>query len=108
MLSLALIERRIKELVKGEHTDENVREFAEMCLARDYLLTEIQEQESGEMAAQRPRVILTNYCADLNSVPNIDEIHAAINAAAQNSYTPEDLKRLKDAKTWAGIIGAQK
>lgn len=108
MLSLALIERRIKELVKAEHTDENVREFAEMCLARDYLLAEIQEQESGEMAAQRPRVILTNYCADLNTIPTIEQISAAINAAAQSAYSQEERQRLKDAKTWAGIIGTKK
>lgn len=108
MLSLALIERRIKELVKGEHTEDNVREFAEMCLARDYLLAEIEEQERGEMTAQRPRVILTNYCSDLNSVPSIDQIHAAINAAAKTAYTTEERQRLKDANTWAGIIGAKK
>lgn len=107
MLSLALIERRIKELVKAEHTDENVREFAEMCLARDYLLAEILEQEQGEMAVQRPRVILTNYCADLNSIPDIEQIGAAISAAASTAYSPEARQKLRDMKTWAGIIGSK-
>lgn len=107
MLSLALIERRIKELVKSDHTDENVREFAEMCLARDYLLAEIEEQERGEMAAQRPRVILTNYCADLNTIPTMEQISAAISAAAANA-SPEGRQQLRDLKTWAGIIGSKK
>lgn len=108
MLSLALIERRIKELVKAEHSDENVREFAEMCLARDYLLHEIEEQERGEAAAQHPRVILTNYCADLNTIPSIDQISAAINAASDTAYTPEERQKLRDMKTWASIIGSKK
>lgn len=105
MLSLALIERRIKELVKADHTDENVREFAEMCLARDYLLAEIEEQERGEKATQRPRVILTNYCADLNTIPTVEQISAAISAAAESEHSPESRQRLRDMKTWAGIIG---
>lgn len=108
MLSLSLIERRIKELVKADHSDENALEFAQMCLARDYLLAEIEEQERGEMAARRPRVILTNYCADLNTIPTIEQISAAINAAAQSAYSQEERQQLKDAKTWAGIIGTKK
>lgn len=108
MLSLALIERRIKELVKADHTDENVREFAQMCLARDYLLAEIEEQERGETAAQHPRVILTNYCADLNTIPTVEQIGAAISAAAESAHTPEARQKLRDMKTWAGIIGTEK
>lgn len=107
MLSLALIERRIKELVKADHSDENVREFAQMCLARDYLLAEIEEQERGETAVQRPRVILTNYCADLNTIPTMEQISAAISAAAATA-SPEERQKLRDMRTWAGIIGAKK
>ena len=107
MLSLALIERRIKELVRGEHTDEAVEEFAKMCLARDYLLAEIEEQERGEKNAQRPRVILTNYCADLNTIPTVEQIGAAISAAARSAHTPEDRQKLRDMQTWAGIIGSK-
>lgn len=106
MLSLALIERRIKEIVKAEHSDENAREFALMCLARDYLLAEIYEQENAEPAAQRPRLILTDYCADLNRVPNPQEIEKAIVAAASVAYTPESRQQLRDMNTWAGILGA--
>ena len=105
MLSLALIERRIKELVKADHSDQNVREFAEMCLARDFLLAEIAEQESETKAAPKPRVILTDYCADLNRVPKVEEIEAAIQAAAESEYSPESRQRLRGMKTWAGIIG---
>lgn len=104
MLSLALIERRIKELVKADHSDENVREFAEMCLARDFLLAEIMEQESGSMAAPSPRVILTDYCADLNRVPNVQEIEAAIVAAADTTYAPQERQKLRDLNTWAKIL----
>ena len=104
MLSLALIERRIKELVKADHSDESVREFAEMCLARDFLLAEILEQESSTKTAPRPRVILTDYCADLNRVPDVKEIEAAISAAASTAYEPQDRQKLRDLNTWAKIL----
>ena len=105
MLSLALIERRIKELVKADHSDQNVREFAEMCLARDFLLAEIAEKENETKAAPKPRVILTDYCADLNRVPKVEEIEAAIQAAASSAYEKSDRQRLKDLDTWAKILG---
>lgn len=104
MLSLALIERRIKEVVKGEHTDETVKEFAMLCLARDYLLAEIREEEAGQAMAN-PRVILTNYCADLNAIPTMEQIGLAINAAASRVRTPEDRQKMETVKTWAEIIG---
>ena len=105
MLSLALIERRIKELVKADHSDQNVREFAEMCLARDFLLAELVEQEAEAKAAPKPRLILTDYCADLNRVPNVEEIEAAISAAASSTYDKSGRQRLKDLDTWAKILG---
>lgn len=104
MLSFALIERRIKELTRGEHTDETVKEFALMCLARDYLLAAISEQEKKEKAAGKPRIILTNYCADLNYVPTVEEIEKAITAAAYKSQSQEERERLAVSQTWAQIL----
>lgn len=104
MLSLALIERRIKEIVKGDHTDEAVIDFALTCLARDYLLAEIDEQEGKEVAAGKPRVVLTNYCADLTTVPTLDQIGMAISSAASRITTPEDKKKLVAAQNWAEIL----
>ena len=107
MLSFALIERRIKELTRGEHTDETVKEFALACLARDYLLAAISEQEKGEKAAGKPRIILTNYCADLNHVPNVEEIEKAITAAAYKSKSQEERESLAVSQTWAQILGGK-
>lgn len=103
MLSLALIERRIKEIVKGDHTDEAVIDFALTCLARDYLLAEIDEQEGKGAAAGKPRV-LTNYCADLTTVPTLDQIGMAISSAANRITTPADKKKLIAAQNWAEIL----
>ncbi len=105
MLSLRLIERRIKEIVKGGHTDDAVVEFALMCLARDYLLAEISEQEKGDKAAGKPRIRLTDYCADLTTIPTIDQIGMAIRSAAMSASTPEDKRKLAVAQNWAEIIG---
>lgn len=107
MLSFALIERRIKELTRGEHTDETVKEFALMCLARDYLIATITEEEKGEKAAEKPRIILTNYCADLNYVPNVEEIEKAITSAAHKSQSQEERERLAVSQTWAQILGGK-
>lgn len=104
MLSLRLIERRIKEIVKGDHTDDAVMDFALLCLARDYLLAEISEQEKGEKAG-KPRIRLTDYCADLTTIPTIDQIGLAIRSAAMTASTPEDKRKLAVAQNWAEIIG---
>lgn len=105
MLSLALIERRIKELTRGEHTDDAVKEFAIMCLARDYLLAEISEQEDKKKATGKPRIILTNYCADLNTIPTVEQIGIAIRSAAHKTTNPKDRESLAAAQTWADILG---
>lgn len=104
MLSLALIERRIKEIVKGDHTDGAVMDFALLCLARDYLLAEIDEQEGNGRAADKPRVVLTNYCADLTTIPTVEQIGMAISSAASRINTPDDKRRLAVAQNWAEII----
>ena len=104
MLSLALIERRIKEVVKGDHTDDAVMDFALLCLARDYLLAEIDEQEHGERAAGKPRVVLTNYCADLTMIPTLDQIGMAISSAASRVTTPEEKQQVAVAQNWAEIL----
>lgn len=106
MLTLAWVEQQIEDALNGKNEPQNVRDFALLCIARDNLKA-VQAAHVGEAPELfRPqRVSLTDYSADLNKVPTLEEIDAAIVAAAETSYTPEDKQRLKDQKTWANIIG---
>lgn len=106
MLSLALVERRIKEIVKGDHSEEAVRDFVIHCLARDYLIAELKEQNENARASGKPRVILSNYCADLSTVPTVEQIEMAISAASTKARSPDEKKKLLDMKTWAEILKA--
>lgn len=54
---------------------------------------------------ERPTVYLSDYCADLNKVPKLEQVEQALAAVAVE--TPEQLKRAKDMRTWANIIGGK-
>lgn len=107
MLSISWVEHQIEQAMNGPNEPQNVRDYALLCIAREFLKA---EQDAHEMraASEHERIVLTDYSADLDIVPSIDQIHAAINAAAKTAYTTEERQLLKDANTWAGIIGAKK
>jgi len=48
--------------------------------------------------------VLTDYSADLDKVPKLEEIDEAINAAAITAYTPEEQQHVRDQRTWAQIL----
>ena len=48
---------------------------------------------------------LSDYCADLDKVPRLEQVEQALAAVAVEDR--EQLKRAKDMKTWAGILGGK-
>ena len=103
MLSLAWVEHQIEEAINGENTPNNVRDFALLCIAREYLKA-AQTPTEAQSKAPSTRVVLTDYSADLNKIPKVEEIDAAIMSAAKTTYTPEGREQLRDMKTWADIL----
>lgn len=81
-----------------------MRDFVIHCLARDYLIAELKEQNENMRASGKPRVILSDYCADLSTVPTVEQIEMAISAASTQIRTPDEKKKLSDMKTWAEIL----
>lgn len=104
MLSLAWVEHQIEQAKNGLNEPQNVRDYALLCIARDFLKSE-QNAHEQRAASGHDRVVLTDYSADLNRVPNPEEIKQAIAAAASAAYTPESRQQLRDMNTWAGILG---
>lgn len=103
MLTLAWIEHQIEMARNGPNEPQNVRDFALLCLAREFIKGEQMPAEKG-VVSPNTRVVLTDYCADLNKVPKLEEIDAAIFSAAETAYTPADRQHVRDQKTWAEIL----
>ena len=103
MLSLAWVELQLEQAINGDNSPQNVRDFALLCIARDNLKA-LQMPAEAKTEAPARRVVLTDYCADLNKVPKLEEIDAAIFSAAETAYTPIDRQHVRDQKTWADII----
>lgn len=109
MLTLAWVEHQIELARNGPNEPQNVRDYALLCIARDNLHAEHAARESVSTPAPvQPRVILTDYSADLDKVPTLEEIDSAITVAAQTAYTPEEQQRVRDQRTWAAILGSKR
>ena len=109
MLTLAWVEHELEQARKGQNEPQNLRDYALLCIARDNLIAEQNANVSASYAPPSPvqkqqRVILTDYSADLDKVPKLEEIDEAISAAAITAYTPEDQQHVRDQRTWTGII----
>ena len=109
MLTLAWVEHELEQARKGPNEPQNLRDYALLCVARDNLLAELNAHASASHdppsnVQKQQRVILTDYSADLDKVPKLEEIDAAINAAAVTAYTPEEQQHVRDQRTWAEIL----
>lgn len=106
MLTLAWIEQQLEEARNGKNEPQNLRDFALLCIAR-YFLTEerrtVNEKANAEPA--KPPIRMTDYCADLTTIPTVDQIGLAIRSAAMTASTPEEKRKLAVAQNWAEIIG---
>ena len=107
MLTLAWVEQQIEAAINGKNEPQNVRDYALLCIARDNLKAAQAASTVVSAAPSQPkqqRVVLTDYSADLDKVPRLEEIDAAINAAAATAYTPEEQQHVRDQRTWAQIL----
>lgn len=110
MLTLAWVEQQIEAAINGKNEPQNVRDYALLCIARDNLKA-AQAAQSVSIAPSQPkmqRVVLTDYSADLDKVPKLEEIDAAISAAAVTAYTPEEQQHMRDQRTWVEILKQKK
>lgn len=109
VLTLAWVEHQIEMARNGPNEPQNVRDYALLCIARDNLHAEHAARESFSAPAPvQPRVILTDYSADLDKVPTLEEIDSAISSAARTAYTPEEQQHVRDQRTWAEILKQKK
>ena len=106
MLTLAWVEQQIEELRNGENALHVARDYALLCVAREYLQAEKAAQASDKQhqTKDRGRVVLTDYCANLNTVPTVQQIEEAIQAAGENGVEEGEKKSLRDARTWSQIL----
>lgn len=107
MLTLAWVEQQIDDAINGKNEPQNVRDYALLCIARDNLKAAqaASSVSTAYSATKQQRVVLTDYSADLDKVPRLEEIDAAINAAATAACTPKDQQHVRDQQTWAQILG---
>lgn len=111
-MTLAWVESEIEQAANGPNTAKNVYDLAALIIVRNYLMETasvkpVTATETEEQRRKREAVILTSHSADLDVVPTIGQIEEAIGAVAIS--TPDERKRVKDAKTWASILrGSQK
>lgn len=111
MLTLAWVEQQIEAAINGQNEPQNLRDYALLCIARDNLKAAQAANKGVSAAPSQPkqhRVVLTDYSADLDKVPRLEEIDAAINAAAVTAYTPEEQQHVRDQRTWAEILKQKK
>ena len=103
MLTLAWVELQIEAALNGKNEPQNVRDYALLCIARDNL--KAAQPAPASTAPEKPqRVVLADYSADLTKVPRLEQIDAAISAAASQAYAPEERQHVRDQKTWAEIL----
>lgn len=103
-MTLAWVESEIEKAVQGGNVAKNVYDLAALLTVRDYLRAEASPRavESPEDRAKREAIILTAHSTDLDVIPTIGQVEAALGAVAVK--TPDERKRVQDARTWAEII----
>ena len=103
MVTLAWIENEIEKSLQEGNTPQNIYDLSALITVRGYLraLAE-QEVEEAKPATSAPAVRISDYCADRDKVPTIDQVEQALSSVAVN--TPEERERAKDCRTWAKII----
>lgn len=74
-----------------------------VCAARSAPKADAQSvQESADDKKRRDAVVLMTHSADLDTVPTIQQVETALHSISVN--TPEERKRVQNAKKWAQII----
>ncbi len=104
MITLAWVESEIEKSLHGEANARNVYDLAALITVRSYLTAPPESEPAKEAAQEKaePVVYLSDYCADLDKAPRLEQVERALAAVAID--TPEQAKRAKDMRTWANII----
>lgn len=103
MITLSWVESEIEKSLRGEAIAKNVYDLAALVTVRAYLAAPPESVQAEPAKEEAPKVYLSDYCADLDKVPRLEQVEQALAAVAVEDR--EQLKRAKDMKTWAGILG---
>lgn len=105
-------EQEVRKLIasgKISQNQLNQLQQAALITVREYLSTRSAPkvdaqsvQESADDKKRRDAVVLMTHSADLDTVPTIQQVETALQSISVN--TPEERKRVQDAKKWAQII----
>lgn len=105
MITLAWIDNEIEKSLRGDASAKNVYDLAALITVRAYLAAPSDAVQAEPTKEEAPKVYLSDYCADLDKVPRLEQVEQALAAVAVEDR--EQLKRAKDMKTWAGILGGK-
>lgn len=104
-----LFEQHMMETTLRLNAPRIIRDLAALITVREYLATRSAPkadaqsvQESADDKKRRDAVVLMTHSADLDTVPTIQQVETALHSISVN--TPEERKRVQDAKKWAQII----
>lgn len=105
MITLNWVESEIEKSLAGEPNARNVYDLAALITVRAYLAAPSEAVQAEPAKEEAPKVYLSDYCADLDKVPRLEQVEQALAAVAVEDR--EQMKRAKDMKTWAGILGGK-
>ena len=105
MITLSWVESEIEKSLAGEPNARNVYDLAALITVRAYLAAPSEAVQAEPAKEEAPKVYLSDYCADLDKVPRLEQVEQALAAVAGEDR--EQLKRAKDMKTWAVILGGK-
>lgn len=104
MITLPWVESEIEKSLRSEPNAKNVYDLAALLIVREYLAAPPEPVQAEPTEKEKaPKVYLSDYCADLNKRPTLEQAERAL--AAVTIEDREQLKRAKDMRTWASIIG---
>ena len=105
MITLSWVESEIEKSLAGEANARNVYDLAALITVRAYLAAPSESTQAEPAKEEVPKVYLSDYCADLDKVPRLEQVEQALAAMAVEDR--EQLNRAKDMKTWAGILSGK-
>lgn len=104
MITLRWVESEIEKSLQGEPNAKNVYDLAALLAVREYLAAPSEPTKTGKTSKDvTPKVYLSDYCADLNKRPTLEQAEKALESVSIENR--DQLKRAKDMRTWADIIG---
>lgn len=113
MVTLTWIDGQIEKAIEEGNNPQNIRDLAALITVREYLATRSAPkadaqsvQESADDKKRRDAVVLMTHSADLDTVPTIQQVETALHSISVN--TPEERKRVQDAKKWGADYLAEK